>query len=101
MWGNTYPSTIETHYILQKEAVRIITFEHSNPLFKALNVIKLFDLVSYTDIAIFMYKLHNKLLPSSFDDLFILTKKVHRCNTRRAATQSYHLPIKQEQTMVI
>ena len=50
VWGNTYPSTIEFLYVLQKKAVRIITFsrfdEHSNPLFKTLNIIKLFDLVS-------------------------------------------------------
>ena len=51
IWGNTYPSTLQHLYILQKKAIRIITFskydEHSSPLFKRLNIMKLHDLVSF------------------------------------------------------
>ena len=39
-WGNTYESTMNPIFILQKKAVRIITFSrfdhHSSPLFKSL-----------------------------------------------------------------
>ena len=36
-------------------------YEHSSPLFKTLNIIKLLDLVSY-QIAIFMYGFKNRVL---------------------------------------
>ena len=66
VWGNTYPSTIQPLFVLQKKAMRIITFseynEHSSPLFKLLNIIKIFDLVTF-HIASFMYKFHHRLLP--------------------------------------
>ena len=80
-WGNTYPSTLHPLYILQKKAMKIITFskfdEHSSPLFKHLNIIKLFDLVIF-HIAIFMHKFYNHLLPSVFDKFFIPVNKVHQ-----------------------
>ena len=68
-WGNTYETTLQPLFILQKKAVRIITFSrfdhHSSPLFRSLSVIKIFDLVTL-QIAIFMYKFNNNLLPSVF-----------------------------------
>jgi hypothetical protein len=95
VWGNTYPTTLQPIYILQKKAVRIMTFsrfdEHSSPLFKQLKIIKLFDLVTY-NIAIFMFKFHNNSLPSIFNTLFTPVNKVHSYNTRHAAKQSYYLP---------
>ena len=58
-WGNTYNTTLQSIYILQKKAVRVITFSsfdhHSNPLFKLLDIIIFPDLVKYY-IGIFMYK---------------------------------------------
>ena len=55
-WENTYPTTLQPLYVLQKKVMRIITFskfdEHSSPIFKSLNIIKLFDLVTL-NIAIF------------------------------------------------
>ena len=57
-WGNTYQITIQQLYLLQKKVVRIITFskfdEHSSPLFKQLNFVKIFDLVTFK-ISTFMY----------------------------------------------
>ena len=73
--------------------MRIITFskfdEHSSPIFKSLNIIKLFDLVTLS-IAIFMFKFKKKLLPSIFNTLFITVNEVH--NYRSAAKQSFYLP---------
>ena len=49
-WGNTYSSSIKPLITLQKRAMRIITFskpdEHSESLFKELEILKLGDLVS-------------------------------------------------------
>ena len=95
VWGNTYPSTIQPLFVLQKKAMRIITFseynEHSSPLFKLLNIIKIFDLVTF-HIASFMYKFHHRLLPSAFDNFFTPIDRIHNYNTRLASTQSYYLP---------
>ena len=43
--------------------------EHSGPLFKQLEILKLKDLVYFYN-ALFMYKFHNNLLPKAFDQFF-------------------------------
>ena len=57
MWGNTYESTLTPIITLQKQVLRIITFrnynDHSNPLFKALEIIKFEDVI-FLQNAIFM-----------------------------------------------
>ena len=62
-------------FTLQKKALRIITFssynEHSSPLLKDLNVVKLSDVITF-ELAVFMYKFRNNLLPSVFDPYLIL-----------------------------
>ena len=62
-WGNTYSSTTQPLFILQKRAMRVMTFskfhEHSSPIFKRLNIVKLPDLV-FLNIAVFMHKFHNR-----------------------------------------
>ena len=94
-WGTTYPTTLQPLYVLQKKAMRIMTFskfdEHSSPLFKSLNIIKLFDLVTLY-ISVFMYKFHNGLLPSAFDSFFTPITSIHSYNTRSSANHSYYLP---------
>ena len=66
IWGNTYLSTLKPLIILQKRAIRIITFsksdEQSEPLFKELEILKLTDLVILHN-ALFMYHYYYNLLP--------------------------------------
>ena len=61
-WVNTYQTNIKPLLILQKRAIRIITFsnfdKHSSPLFKQTKILKLFDLIKI-QISLFMYKFHN------------------------------------------
>ena len=93
----TYESTLKPIFILQKKALRTITFSQydspSNPLFKSLQVIKFYDLVTF-HIATFMYKFHNQLLPTAFHSFFTKVTYIHKYNifTRLAAKQSYYLP---------
>ena len=92
---NTYKTTRQPIFILQKRAMRLITFsrfdEHSSPLFKSLEIIKFLDLVTF-HLAIFMYKYHNQLLPSVFSSFFSKISQIHTYNTRLGAKQSYYLP---------
>ena len=95
IWSNTHESTLKPIFILQKKALRIITFSQydspSSSLFKSLQVIKFYDLVTF-HIATFMYKFHNQLLPTAFHSFFTKVTNIHKYNTRLAAKQSYYLP---------
>ena len=94
-WGNTYQTTLQPLFILQKKALRIITFssynEHSSPLFKDLNVVKLSDIITL-QLAVFMYKFHNNLLPSVFDSYFNSVRMLHNYNTRLSSKMTYVIP---------
>ena len=84
IWGNTYESTLKPIFILQKKAMRTITFSQfddtpSSPLFKSLQVIKLYDLVTIY-IATFMYKFHNEHLPIAFHYFFTRVTNIHNYN---------------------
>ena len=93
--GNTYESTLKPIFILQKKALRTIFFSQydspSSPLFKSLQIIKFYVLVTF-HIATFMYKFHNQLLPTAFHSFFTRVTNIHKYNTRLAAKQSYYLP---------
>ena len=79
-WGNSYTTTFQPIYILQKKAVRFLTFSsfdhHSSPLFKLLGII-IFPDLGKSHIGVFMYKYHNQLLPSVFNSFFTKVDQVH------------------------
>ena len=95
VWGSTYPTNINPLLILQKRTLRIMTFskfdEHSSPLFKQTNILKLFDLIKF-QLSIFMYKFYNNQLPLVFDSYFLSSKKVHPYNTRLSSRYAYAIP---------
>ena len=73
VWGYTFRATLHPLVILQKRMIRIITFtnyyEHTSPLFKSLNIMKIYDLLTF-HVAVFMKKFHDQLLPPVFDTFF-------------------------------
>ena len=89
-WSNTYPSTIQPLFIIQKKVMRIITFSKfdasSSPLFRNLNIINIIKLrdLANLHIAIFIFKSHNRLLHFVFDKVFTPVNIIHKYNTRQA-----------------
>ena len=95
VWGSTHHTNTDPLLILQKRALRIMIFskfdEHSSPLFKQTNILKLFDLIKF-QISIFMYKFYNNQLPFVFDSYFLSSKEVHHYNTRFSSRHTYEIP---------
>lgn len=73
----------------------IITFssydKHSRPLFKDLNVVKLFDIIAF-QLAAFMYKSHNNLLPPVVDSYFNSVRMSYNYNTRLSSKMTHDIP---------
>jgi len=86
IWGRNYEVHLHPIIILQKRIIRIISSAqyraHSGPLFKAFNPLKFTD-INKLQLAEFMYKYYNSMLPESFNRYFIYNNEVHGHNTRR------------------
>ena len=58
IWCNTYPTHLLPLFRLQKKIIRIISnhgyFDHTQPLFKSMNILKLFD-INKLQIGIYIY----------------------------------------------
>jgi hypothetical protein len=59
-------------------------FEHTTPLFRRLNILKLNDLY-HLRLGIFMYKHVHSMLPQVFDHLFSFSSSVHSYETRSSS----------------
>ena len=94
-WGHTYQTTTNPIFILQKKALRLMTFSgfqaHTNPIFQKLKIIKFPDLVCL-HTALFMYDYHTGNLPISFKSYFTNVNQKHNYNTRLASKCNYYLP---------
>jgi len=81
LWGGANKNIMNELTLLQKKAIRIINkqkpFEHTSPLFKHSNVLKLSDLYHY-NVAQFMFKFYHNLLPKSLNKLFTVHKTYHQ-----------------------
>ena len=93
-WSNTLESNIKPLFLLQKRAIRIITFAsfmgHSSSIFKSLKFVKFLDLVKIITV-VSIYKFHKPLLPTVFPNFFTFVRNIH--NTRLASKSSFALPI--------
>ena len=95
IWGNTCKTNIQPLVILQKKAVRIITFSdfkaHSSLLFKNLNLLKLPDIIKlYT--ASFIHQYNKGTLPENFNNFFTSVRSKHQYSTRLASKSTFSLP---------
>ena len=73
VWGSTYKTTVNSVFVLQKKAIRLIYNEaflcHTNRLFCDLGILKLPDIIKFR-ISIVMFKAKNTLLPHNLQQFF-------------------------------
>ena len=94
VWGLTFPSFLTQLFVIQKKAIRIISFSepksHSEPLFKSLNLLKLNDVIEL-QILSFVYQWSHRLLPPCFSEYFKFTSSVHSYSTRQSSKRNLYL----------
>ena len=94
VWGLTFPSFLTQLFIIQKKAIRVISFSepksHSEPLFKSLNLLKLNDVIEL-QILSFVYQWSHRLLPPCFSEYFKFTSSVHSYSTRQSSNGNLYL----------
>lgn len=95
VWGSTYKTNIKPLEMLQKKAIRIITFSkydaHTYPLFSKLKVLKIHDIITYCT-GLFVYQYSAGYLPRKFDSFFQSVNTMHDYNTRLASKSTMSLP---------
>ena len=95
IWTQKLQSVSDKISILQKNAMRIMTFSdfraHSEPLFKQLDILKFNDNIILQN-CLFVYDFLKGKLPSSFDKTFCRVDKSHSTGTRSAKTGKLSIP---------
>ena len=93
VWGNTCVTYLRKLHVLQKRIVRVIAGvkprEHSEPLFRNLNILTVFQINVYV-IGKFMYQVYHKKTLKVFLSMFKFNSDVHGYETRQAS--HFHLP---------
>lgn len=93
IWAISSSVVLDKLFGLQKRAIRLITNSdwnaHSAPLFLASKVLTIHQL-NLLQVASFMYKVYNKLLPQYFIDMFVFNRSVHSHYTRQC--NDFHVP---------
>ena len=66
VWGLTFPLFLTPLFVIQKKAIRIISFSepgsHSEPLFKSFNLLNLNDIIKLQVLS-FIYQWPHRMLP--------------------------------------
>ena len=86
VWGNNYKTRIQSLFILQKRAIRIICLNtnykcHTKPLFYQLRSLNVFDIIDLNSL-VFMYKAFHNSLPANLLSYFKKVNGSHNHNTR-------------------
>ena len=95
LWGQN-KNAIKSTIALQKMAIRLISFAqnhaHSSPLFKALDLLKLTDIVNQSNL-LFTHNTINNRTPPIFKDYFKFAETKHEHNTVNNLTSTYSIPL--------
>lgn len=92
LWGTTHSTYINRIAVLQKKVIRIINRtafnEHTNQYFVNMKILKLNELYEL-QVAKYMYRYMNQLLPQGIYCAFNLNQHDHQYNTRRIFRNYY------------
>ena len=95
IWGSNYKTKVLPLHILQKRALRIISFSHprtsSRPLFQNLGILNIFEIVKF-QLCEIAYKHVNQQLPDIFQYFFKEVQFSHNYNIRSASNRHLSLP---------
>ena len=84
-WGKEHVTKLNKLVVLQKKAIRAINKckynAHTNQMFHSMKILKLNEIYEL-QLATFMYKYINCLLPTQLNHLFILNRQLHDYHTR-------------------
>jgi hypothetical protein len=87
-WASTNTTQLDKLNRIQKRAIRVITKSHwcahTPPLFQSKGILKISDL-NKLQVGCFVYKATHNILPSSFQNYFMLNSAVHEYSTRRSS----------------
>ena len=89
-WGRACKIHLQKLSVLQNKIIRACLFcsrrDSTALLYSKFGVLKLEDMINM-EIAKFMLKFYNKILPNSFDSYFIKLDSIHSYNTRQISTK--------------
>ena len=92
LWGSACDSEMNKILVLQKRALRVITFKNnlplipgplfpSNPLFYEMDILKIYDVIKL-QVSKFIFDCIHLNTPTIFHNWFALNYTVHNYNTR-------------------
>ena len=94
VWGNTTDNHLQRIITLQKKAIRAISYsgfnDHTSPIFKKLNILKLKDQYDY-QLASLLWDLDHETLPMSLSSYFSKVNVTHSHETRQATANLYRV----------
>ena len=94
VWGNADNHYIERIFILQKKALRAISFSdfnaHSSPILKDLKILSVRDMFTL-QIYFLMWDLDHDILPESLSSHFIKRSQIHNHQTRQVTSNKYDI----------
>ena len=95
VWGLTFPSFLTQLFIIQKRAIRIISFSepksHSEPLFKSLNLLKLNDVIELQILSFVQHQWSRRLLPPWFSKYLNFTSSAHSYSTTQSCNRNLYV----------
>ena len=94
-WGGACKTLLAPLQVIQNKILRCISHtkikQSVSPNYKQMKILKLHD-IHKMELAKFMFKLKNQLLPKNFNSVFVSVSAIHKYNTRINQSDNKFLP---------
>ena len=94
-WGCACKTHLAPLQVIQNKILRCISHtkikQSVSPKYKQMKILKLYD-IHKMELAKFMFKLKNQLLPENFNPLFVSVSAIHKYNIRINQSDNKFLP---------